>query len=235
MRIALSLCLLLVACDSDRTGSRDATGGPEVTVFSASSLTELVTELSDGWSKRTGRAVRLQFEASSTLARQIKEGAPADVFVTAAPEWLDRIPLLSRYDWLSNRLVCVVRKDRKELDLRTIESLALADPQVPAGAYALAALSHLGISLPARTIYGSNVRDVLSKVSQGGAAAGIVYGTDAAIDPEVRIAYTFPEGSHPKILYSVGVLSENGSEFAAMVREPAAIEAARRHGFNELK
>jgi molybdate transport system substrate-binding protein len=247
MKWGLALCVLLAGCNSDRpTGSKPTEapmteGTPRaatrpVTVYAASSLKELVTELGDAWTKKSGQAVRLQFEASSTLARQIQEGAPADVFITAAPEWLDKLKLVKRYDWLSNRLVLIVGKDvAGEFDLKTAESLALANEQVPAGKYAVAALAHLGVKPPERTIYGSNVRDVLSKVSQGGAQAGIVYATDAVIDPGVRVAMTFPEESHPKILYAVGIVTENGQGFSSALQEAPSIEAAKRRGFTELK
>jgi molybdate transport system substrate-binding protein len=246
MRWGIALCAVLVACNSDRPAGGDATEAEKseasrkaaaqpVTIYAASSLKELVTELSEGWTRKTGQQARLQFEASSTLARQIKEGAPADVFITAAPEWLDQLELIKRFDWLSNTLVAVVRKDVATFELESADSLALANEQVPAGKYAKAALTHLGIQPPERTIYGSNVRDVLSKVSQGGAQAGIVYATDAAVDPEVRIAMTFPPDSHPKILYSVGVITENGQGFASALQEAASIEAAKKRGFAELK
>jgi len=231
MRSAVALaCALLAACDRSTPAPPVAPSTP-VSVFAAASLRELVTEIGDAWRKKTGQEVRIQFEASSTLARQIKEGAPADVFITAAPEWLDPVQVIERYDWLSNRLVCVVRKDVRDFDITRVDSLALANEQVPVGAYAKAALAHQGIKLPGRTIYGSNVRDVLSKVSQGGAAAGIVYATDAAVDPEVRVAFTLPEESHPKIRYAVGLLTENGRRFAGVLREAASRDAARRRGF----
>lgn len=249
MRSIVALCFLLIgACSSDKPAppaAEKAAAAPAepqaqpetqaVTIFAASSMKELLTGIAGEFKAKTGREVRLQFEASSTLARQIQEGAPADVFVTAAPEWLGKLKTLSRYDWLSNRLVVVVRKDvAGDFDLETAPSLAMANEQVPAGKYGRAALAHLGIQPPERTIYGSNVRDVLSKVSEGGAVAGIVYATDAAIDPNVRIAYTFPEESHPKILYSVGVLTENGRAFADALREEAAVQAGVAQGFVKL-
>jgi len=206
-----------------------------VVVFAASSLKEVVTEVAAEWSKRSGVPTRTQFEASSTLARQIKEGAPADVFFSAAPEWLDLLRIQDRVDWLSNRLVCVVPKDAKDVGLKGLKSLALANEQVPAGRYARAALAHLGIPLPARTIYGSNVRDVLAKVSQGGAEAGIVYATDAAVDPALRVAFTFPPDSHPRILYSVGVLTPAGKAFSDALREPWTRQIAVRRGFAEVR
>jgi molybdate transport system substrate-binding protein len=140
-----------------------------------------------------------------------------------------------RIDWLSNRLVLVVPKDAKDADPKNLQSLALADEQVPAGKYGRAALSFLGVPLPAKTIYGSNVRDVLSKVSQGGAQAGIVYATDAPIDPGVRISYTFPPESHPRILYVAGLLKPAGKAYFQGLQEPWAKEIARRYGFSDLK
>jgi len=225
--VAVLILLLVSACGRNP--------GAPVVVFAASSLKEVVLEVAAEWTRKSGVPTRTQFEASSTLGRQIQEGAPADVFITAAPEWLDNLKILERTDWLSNRLVCVVPKDAKDVDLKALKALSLANEQVPAGKYARAALAHLGIALPERTIYGSNVRDVLSKVSQGGAEAGIVYATDAAVDPGVRIAYTFPIESHPKILYVAGQLTPAGKTFFDVLREPWAREIAVRHGFAELR
>ena len=204
-----------------------------VRVFAASSLREVCGDVAAAWLEHGGRACRVQFEASSTLARQIQEGAEADVFVSAAPEWLDPLSPSARFDWLSNRLVCAVRKEVADFRLAGVDSLALASEQVPAGKYAKAALAHLGIALPARVVYGANVRDVLSKVSQGGAAAGIVYATDVPIDPDLEIAFEFPADSHPPIVYSVGVLTEDGKAFADALRTDWARAAARRRGFRE--
>jgi molybdate transport system substrate-binding protein len=228
--IAIVAAALLSACDSKATPPK-----PAVRVYAATSLKEVATDIAAEWSKRTGRPAQFQFEATSTLARQIQEGAPAEIWITAAPEWLDKVTVGDRYDWLSNTLVCVVPRDTKEFDLKTLDSLALGNDQVPVGKYARAALSHLGIRIPERTIYGQNVRDVLSKVSQGGAKAGIVYATDAAIDPTVRIAFTFPPESHPKILYSVGLLKPEGKELFDALREPWAKDMAKKRGFADVK
>jgi molybdate transport system substrate-binding protein len=231
MRMCASIVLLTLA----------ACGGPEepgtpVTVYAAASLKEAVTEIAGAWSKGTGRPHRLTFEATSTLARQIQEGAPADVFITAAPEWLDKVKPQERYDWLSNRLVVVVPKDAAgAFDLKAMPSLALANEQVPAGKYAREALKHLGVALPERMIYGQNVRDVLSKVSEGGASAGIVYATDAAMDAGVRVVHTFPPESHAKIVYSVGLLKPEGKALFDAFRAPEGIAVAVRRGFSEAR
>lgn len=232
-RITTLVIVFLSGCDAKP--APPAAPKPAVRVYAAASLKEVATDIAAEWSNKSGRPAQFQFEATSTLARQIQEGAPAEIFITAAPEWLDKVTVTERYDWLSNTLVCVVPKGVQEFDLRTVDSLALANEQVPVGKYARAALAHLGIKIPERTIYGQNVRDVLSKVSQGGAKAGIVYSTDAAIDPGVRIAFTFPLDSHPKILYSVGLLKPDGKELFDALREPWAREMAKKRGFADLK
>ena len=229
MRVAA--CLVLAALTS--CNSRQSTA--PVTVYAASSLKEIVTQVAEEWSRKSGRPHRVQFESTSTLARQINEGAPADLFITAAPEWLDKVKSLEKFDWLSNRLVCVVPKDDLDFDVKKMESLAMADEQVPAGKYARQALAKEGVAIPARTIYGHNVRDVLSKVSHGGAKVGIVYATDAWLDSKIRVAYTFPADRHDPILYSVGLLKPEGKALYDTLREAWVMEAARRLGFVELK
>jgi molybdate transport system substrate-binding protein len=230
--IGLALGVAFVGC-----GGRDSApaDGPSPVVFAASSLREVLTDIAAEWTRQGGVAPRLQFEASSTLARQIGEGARADVFVSAAPEWVDEVGLLDRHDWLGNQLVLVVRAEAPDANLRQLATLALATEQVPAGTYARAALAHLGVALPARTISGANVRDVLAKVSQGGAEAGIVYATDAAVDPDVRISFRFPPGSHPPIVYTIALLREEGRAFFDALQAPWAVEIARRHGFAALR
>jgi len=230
--MAFALALSVAACGKAHDANAAAAAATPATVFAAASLSELVTAIAEEHGRRTGVVHKLQFDSTSTLARQIGEGAPADLFLTAAPEWLDKVTTLERADWLSNRLVLVVPKDGPDVELAALSSLALANEQVPAGKYARAALAHLKIALPERVLLGESVRDVLSKVSEGGAAAGIVYATDAAIDPKVRIAATFPAGSHPRIVYSIGLLTPAGKALGDALREPWALDLARQHGFS---
>ncbi|HXX93017.1 MAG TPA: molybdate ABC transporter substrate-binding protein [Planctomycetota bacterium] len=231
--LALVLALGITGCTPDGPPPSGQTGA--LTIFAASSLKDLLDDVGRAWTRQTSQPVRIQFEASSTLARQIVEGAPADLFLSAAPEWVAQVKALDRFDWLSNHLVLVVAKDSPKVEPRAVESLALADEQVPAGKYAKAALAALGLGLPRRTLYGSNVRDVLSKVSQGGAQAGIVYETDAAIDPGVRISYTFAPESYPRILYVAGLLTRKGQGFYQALKEPWVRNLARRYGFIDLR
>ncbi len=202
-----------------------------VTVFAASSLREVVEEAAAAWTDRTGIPVRLRFEATSTLARQIREGAPTDLFLPAAPEWLDEVGTLARCDWLGNRLVAVRRAGARPEDLRGAGSLALANEQVPAGKYARAALEGLGIPLPGRVVCGQNVRDVLSKVVHGAADAGIVYATDAAVEPVVEVFFRFPVGSHPPVVYAAGLITERGRALLGALHEPWVLDIAVRRGF----
>jgi molybdate transport system substrate-binding protein len=218
--------LVLTAC-----GGGDVTTSPPLTVFAASSLRDVLTDIATEWARQGGTTPQFRFEASSTLARQLREGARADLFVSAAPEWVDAVQPLARHDWLGNTLVLVVRADAPDIALDSLSSLAVAGEQVPAGAYARAALQHRGVALPARTINGANVRAVLAIVSQGGAQAGIVYATDAATDSTVRISQTFPATSHPRIVYTSALLREDGRAFFDALQSPWAVDIARRHGF----
>lgn len=226
--------ILVITATGGCAPETPAAGREPITVFAAASLEETLTAIGREWQLRGGAPVRFQFEASSRLARQIEEGAAADVFVSAAPEWLDRLAPERRCDWIGNRLVCVVPAGVERLDLARVGSLALAGDQVPAGRYAKAALDRLGIPLPSRVLYGSSVRDVLSMIAEGGAEAGIVYATDAAVEPRVRIAYTFPAESHPRIVYSTGLLRPAGRALFDALREPWARAIALEYGFVEL-
>lgn len=208
-------------------------GGP-LRVMAASSLRELAGTIVDRWSRAEHVEVSTVFAASSTLAHQVQAGAPCDIYVTADPAWLAGLELQDRYDWLGNDLVVVVPVEDPDVDLKRLRSLALAGPEVPAGKYAAAALEQLGIALPARVVYGSNVRDVLAKVAVGGAEAAVVYATDAAIEPRVRVSQRLSSASHPPIVYAVGLLTARGRPLFEALRAPAAVRAARELGFTSL-
>lgn len=138
-----------------------------VKVFAAASLKEVLGDIAAESANRGVAPVQFQFDASSTLSRQIQEGASADVFITAAPEWLDPLKTTERFDWLSNALVLVVPRDAKDPDLKALESLSLANEQVPVGKYGKAALAFLKAPIPARTIYGSNVQGLPGRSAGG--------------------------------------------------------------------
>jgi molybdate transport system substrate-binding protein len=200
-----------------------AAQGPGVTVFAAASLTDSLKQVAATYKARTGAAVILSFGASSTLARQIEEGAAADIFFSADTDWMDYLEKAgdiapgTRKDLLGNRLVLVAAADAKRappiapgFDLAGAlgnGKLAMADPaSVPAGKYGKAALTALGVwdKVAAKVVEAENVRVALEYVARGEAPFGIVYATDAKIAP-VKVAGTFPENSHPPIVYPVAL------------------------------
>ena len=191
-----------------------------VTVFAASSLTDSLNTVASAYQAKTGIKVTLSFGASSTLARQIEQGARADLFLSADIDWMDYLQKkgliedTTRKDLLGNRLVLIAAADAKPapkiapgFDLAGAlgdRRLALADPaSVPAGRYAKAALTSLGVwdKIAPKVAQAENVRVALEYVARGEAPYGIVYATDAKVAPKLRIAGVFPESSHPAIVY----------------------------------
>jgi molybdate transport system substrate-binding protein len=203
-----------------------------VTVFAAASLTDSLKVVADAYKAKTGATITLSFGASSTLARQIDQGAQADIFMSADTDWMDylqkngRIADGTRKDLLGNQLVLVAASDSKaapkiapHFDLAGALGdgrLALADPaSVPAGKYAKASLTALGVwdSVAAKVAPAENVRVALEYVSRGEAPFGIVYATDAKVAPTVRVVGIFPEDSHAPIVYPAA-LTKNASPAA---------------------
>lgn len=188
-------------------------------VLAAASLQESMSAAADAWARKGhGRPV-LSFAASSVLARQIAAGGRADLFVSADVEWMDflasRQAIVSgtRAPFLGNRLVLVTRADalveRRPLAAMLRGSIAVADPaSVPAGRYAEAALRHLKLwdAAAPRLVRAENVRAALALVERGAAPYGIVYATDARASRRVRVAGTFPQSSHPPIIYPLARL-----------------------------
>jgi molybdate transport system substrate-binding protein len=229
------------------------TPAPVVRVLAASSLTNVLDELGATWTKQGGPPVRFSYAASSTLARQLEAGAQADLFASADEEWMDYvqqrrlIDAASRFNLLGNRLVLVAPKD-SPLELRIAPRFALAaalgdgrlsigDPDaVPAGRYARAALTTLQVwdTVATRIVRAENVRSALAFVDRGEAPLGIVYATDAQIDPAVRVVDTFPADTHPPILYPVALTagaSPQAARFLAFLKSQAAQAVFRRYGF----
>ncbi len=223
-----------------------------LTVFAAASLKESLDDVARAWKAQGGGPVRVAYGPSSALARQIEAGAPAELFVSADLEWIayleqrgrtqgPRVPLLA------NALVLVAPADSAaslriapEFDLAGALAggrLALADPRmVPAGKYARAALQSLGVwkGVEQRLAPAADVRVALSMVARAEAPLGIVYATDARAEPRVRVVDTFPEASHPPIVYAlveVKGASANAHAFAQFAASPAARTLWSRHGF----
>jgi molybdate transport system substrate-binding protein len=226
---------------------------PELLVFAAASLTDALGEIGRGFEARTGAHVLFSFAGSNALARQIQAGAPADVFVSANLDRMDELERSGlvrpedRVSLLSNRLTVVVPR-ASTLTMSTprglegARRLALGDPEaVPAGVYARRWLERVGLwdVLRERVVPTLDVRAALAAVESGAADAGIVYRTDAAISPRVRVALEVPPDEAPRIVYPAAVLASSPSAKARAFLEHLKSAEARavfsRHGFEPLE
>ena len=229
-----------------------------LTVFAAASLKESLDEAATAYERGGGAAVRVSYAASSALARQIEQGAPADVFVSADQDWMDAlqeqklIDPASRRNLLGNTLVLVAPKDsnvqvalKPGLDLVALLGadgrLALAlTNSVPAGKYAKQSLVKLGAwdGVKSRTAEAENVRSALLLVARGEAPLGIVYGSDALAEPKVRVVGTFPVDTHAPIVYPIARVAAStnpqAKAFVHWLQTPAARAIFARHGFRLL-
>jgi molybdate transport system substrate-binding protein len=225
----------------------------DVLIFAAASLKNAIDDLAAPCKEATGVGYKASYAASSTLAKQIAEGAPADVFISADLEWMDDvarrnlIESASRVNLLGNDLVLVAPK-ASSVALKIAPNfglavalgngrLAVADPAaVPAGLYAKAALTSLGVwnSVSSRLAPSENVRAALLLVSRAEAPLGIVYRTDALADASVRIVDVFPESSHPPIVYPAALTARARASARAVLdylRGPAARAVFETQGF----
>jgi molybdate transport system substrate-binding protein len=229
---------------------------PSLTVFGAASLTNALQDLGDSFTKQSAIAVKFSFAASSVLARQIESGAKADIFFSADLEWMDYLQSRgfidrgSRHDVLGNRLVLIAPADSKiALNIAANFPLAAAlgkgrlatgDPDsVPAGRYARSALTTLGVwnDVADRIVRAESVRSALMFVDRGEVPLGIVYETDALIDPKVRIVDFFPANSHLPITYPIALTVSAGpaaQKFLDYVRGPAGEAVFKKYGFITL-
>lgn len=203
-----------------------------LTVLAAASLKESLDEVATQFQRASGNKVALSYAASSALAKQIENGAPADVFISADLDWmdhLDRRKLLrdgTRMNLLRNRLVLIApAESRVQVEIKAgfaldrllgDGKLSMADPDsVPAGKYGKAALEKLGAwsAVGRKVARGDNVRTALNFVSRGEAPLGVVYETDAFAEKKVRVVARFPQDSYPPIMYPAAALA--GSKQAA--------------------
>ena len=199
-----------------------------LTVFAAASMKNALDDIDAAFTARTGVKVNASYAASSQLAKQIEQGAPADIFVSADLDWMKYLSdkKLTKPDTevklLGNQIVLVAPKDSKAetkiekgFDLAKLigdGKLAMGDfKAVPAGKYGKAALESLGVwsSVESKVAQAENVRAALKLVSTGEAALGIVYATDAHADKGVKVVGTFPEDSHPPIIYPVAQTADS--------------------------
>ena len=228
----------------------------DTSFFAAASLTDALNDISASWQQAGHKAPNLIYASSSTLARQIEQGAPANLFASADERWMDDLDqkgLLApgtRADLLGNQLVLIVPKDQARtvaigpgLDLAALLGpngrLAVGDTaHVPAGIYAKQALTALGLWSVAepRLAASEDVRAALRLVELGEAPAGIVYATDAAASDKVAVAGVFPPGSHERITYPFAIVkagdSKEARELLAYMSGPQARAVFAKRGFS---
>jgi len=250
-RILLGLIVSLVVVVPSLASAKEE---KPITVFAAASLTEALNDAATLYAKSGHPKPVFNFSASSNLARQIEQGARADLFFSADEPWMDYladralIDAKSRVSLLSNTLVLVAPASspfsiaiKPNMNLAAALNggkLSMADPDsVPAGKYGKAALQNLGVwnSVSGAVVRAENVRAALRFVETGDAAAGIVYGTDAKASSKVVVAGVFPELSHPKISYPAAVVKgpreKDAADFQTFLRSPDAAAIFKSRGF----
>lgn len=228
-----------------------------LTVFAAASMKNALDDVDAAYTAKTGVKVAASYAASSALARQIEQGAPADVFLSADTDWMDyatqkkTINDATRINLLGNKIVLIAPKDSTianvaiggGFDLAKLAGdgrIATGDVQsVPVGKYAKAALEKLGAweAAAPKFAMADSVRAALTLVSRKEAALGIVYETDAKVDPGVKIVGVFPEGSHPAIIYPVAATTTAKPEtsgYLDFLRSTAARTIFEKYGFTVL-
>ena len=233
------------------TGFVDVARTDEILVAAAASLTNVMKELSAAYQSKSKNTVNFNFGPSSTLARQIEEGAPADVFFSADLAQMDnlekngRLEPGTRKNLLSNQLVIVVPSDSKlaiaspkDLLKPEVKRIALAEPPVPVGAYSSKYLEAEGLwdKIKSKVVPVQDVRATLASVESGNVEAGFVYKTDAAVSKKVKIVYEVPIDKGPKIVYPVAIVKESkrkdtARDFFNYVQTPASKELFKKYGF----
>jgi molybdate transport system substrate-binding protein len=228
-----------------------------ITVFAAASMKNALDEVNAAFEKTAGVKVVTSYAASSALMKQIEQGAPADVFLSADLDWMEYgskhglVQDATRVNLLGNRLVLIAPKDSKVDRVEIAEGFDLAKlagdgriatgdvRAVPVGKYARAALEKLGAWAAAEPKFAmaENVRAALALVGRGEAALGIVYETDAKVEPNVKIIGSFPEGSHPPITYPAAATKDakpDAARYLAFLRSASAKAIFEKYGFTFL-
>jgi molybdate transport system substrate-binding protein len=250
------LSLALATTVAPLSMARAQAGG--LVIFAAASLKNALDEIAAAWTKDTGKAApRISYGASSALAKQMEQGAPADLFISADTDWMDYVEKKDlirkdrRVNLLGNKIVLIAPRDsaaaidiKPGFDLaKALGSgkLAMANVDaVPAGKYGKAALEKLGAwnGVKDNVAQAENVRAALLLVARGEAPLGIVYSTDAAAEPSVKILSAFPPDSHPPIIYPAAGTKESKSadaqSFFDYLKSNKARPAFEKQGFTVL-
>jgi molybdate transport system substrate-binding protein len=254
-RLAALFAALVILTGSFHSAARaeDKT----LTVFAAASMKNALDDIDAAFTAKTGVKVSASYAASSTLAKQIEQGAPADIFVSADTDWMDyatskkTINEPTRVNLLGNSIVLIAPKDSKVdnvtigpgFDLAALAGdgkIATGDVKsVPVGKYAKAALEKLGAWQAAEPKFAmaESVRAALTLVARGEAVLGIVYATDAKVEPGVKVVGTFPADSHPPIIYPVAATTTakpEAKDYLDYLHSSAAKAVLEKYGFTYL-
>jgi molybdate transport system substrate-binding protein len=255
-RLLATLTALIAAAGVGLT--QPAAAQETITVFAAASLKNALDDVDSAYTKASGVKVTASYAASSALAKQVEQGAPADVFISADLKWMDYvaerklIKPATRVNLLGNKLVLIVPNESKldrvaigqGLDLARLAGdgrIAVADVKaVPAGLYAKAALEKLGAWKAAepKLAQAENVRATLTFVARGETRLGIVYETDAKIEPKVKIVGVFPDGAYPPVTYPVAATANTTKSsvpsYLDFLRSKQAKDIFEKYGFSVL-
>ncbi|WP_223478262.1 molybdate ABC transporter substrate-binding protein [Oricola indica] len=223
LRLGAAFLLTLVTLTAAPANAADIDcGDAPLIVFAAASMTDAINEFTEAFQDDTGCAVTVSVAGSSTLARQIAEGAPAGLYISANRDWVtwlaENAPerIASEPAIIARNGLVAVSKSTDSADIADLLSsrFAMADPgHVPAGIYGKAALESLGIwaDVSSNAAFTENVRVALAMAARGDVGAAIVYATDARMEPDLKIAYRFDPASHPEIAYEAVLLSGGGN------------------------
>src|SRR6516164_10106099 len=248
MAVWLSVRLLAVGATTAYTEDKT------ITVFAAASLTNALDDVDTAFTKQSGIKVVVSYGASSALAKQIEQGAPADVFASADLQWMDygvQKKVDTRVNLLGNNLVLIAAKDAKidhvtiglDFDLAKLAGdgrVATGDVrEVPVGLYAKAALERLGAwaAVEPKMAMAENVRLALGLVARGEVPLGIAYETDAKIEPAVKIIGVFPDDTHDPIIYPVALRANakpDAARYFSFLQTQTAKSVFEKYGFNFL-
>lgn len=237
----------------EEEGNGDVASPVEMTVSAAASLTDVMEEIKGLYEEKSGNTLLMNYGSSGALQQQIEEGAPADIFISAAQKQMDMlqekglIDEESRIDLLENAVVLIVPGDGANKDINDFQSLsadsvvnlAIGEPEsVPAGRYAKEILTGLGLwdTLEGKLVLAKDVRQVLTYVETGNVDAGIVYMTDAQSSEQVQVVARAPEGTHTPVTYPAAIVkgcAEQGAaeDFMVFLQSEETAAVFEKHGF----
>ena len=260
MVTAVAMLAVLTACGQTESKGEKETGEKnegkkpvtELTVLAAASMTDAMQEIGEAYQEtHENIEITYQFDSSGTLKTQIEEGAPADIFISAATKQMDELvqgELVAKdsvFPWLENKVVLIVPKDSEDgpdsfedAAKEEVPMIAIGNEDVPVGQYTQTIYQNLGLweNIQAKANLASNVRQVLDWVATGNAPCGVVYATDAQIEENVKVVCEAPKGSCDPVIYPAGMVSaskekEEAAEFLEYLKTEEVSKILEAYGF----